>query len=150
MGQFPTGVTAITTVTSEGLHGFTANAVCKVSDRPPLVLVSVERVNRGREYLAQSGLFAVNILSDRQEFLAERLAGRAPGLTRRFEGVAHSLAPSGAPLLSGSLGWLDCSIQATHEAGDHTLFLGRVEAAMVDESRAPLLFFRSRYARLSG
>lgn len=149
MRQFLTGVTAITTTTAEGFHGFTANAVARVSDDPPLLVVCVDRLNRGRDFVLASGLFVVNVLSERQEFLAERLAGRAPGLTRHFEGVPHTLAASGAPILSGSLAWLDCRVAASYEAGDHSLFIGRVHAATADDALRPLLFFRSAYARLA-
>lgn len=148
MGQLASGVTAITTVTEEGFHGFTATSLCRLSDDPPLALVCADRLSRGRDYLLASGVFVVSLLSAQQEFLAERLAGRAPGLTRRFEGVRYLPAPGGAPILLGSLGWLDCRLQASHEVGDHTLCIGRVVAAGLGEAQVPLLYFRSAYARL--
>lgn len=148
MGRFLTGVTAVTSTTPDGLHGLTANAFCRVSDSPPLVLVSLDRLARGRDYVLASGCYAVSILSEGQEFLADRLAGRAPGLTRHFEGIPYTSAVTGAPILRGCVAWLDCWLEASHEAGDHTLFVGRVADLGVDEALLPLLFFRGAYTRL--
>lgn len=149
MGQFLSGVTVVTTTTPEGFHGLTANAFCAVSDDPPLVLVCVDRLARSRDHLLASGLFAVNVLAETQEFLADRLAGRAPGPSRHFEGVPYATAATGAPILEGCVAWLDCRLQASYEAGDHTLLLGRVLAMGAKEGAAPLLYFRSAYARLA-
>src|SRR5919197_1263190 len=77
VGRFASGVVVVTTRTDEGLHGLTANAFCSVSLEPLLVLVCVDRLARGHERIGQAGAFAISILSDRQEFLAERFAGRA-------------------------------------------------------------------------
>lgn len=147
MAQLATGVTAVTTLAPDGFHGFAANAFCQVSASPPLVLVCIDRLSRGHDYVLRSGVFAVSILSRRQEFLADRLAGRAPGLSRRFEGVAYLTASTGAPILQGCAAWLDCRVEAAHPAGDHTIVLGRVEALGQGDSLEPLLIFHSAYLR---
>ncbi len=149
VGRFATGVVVVTTQTSDGLHGLTANAFCSVSLEPMLVLTCVDRLARGHDRVSQAGAFAVSILSDRQEFLADRFAGRAPLVNARFEGVPYGEAVTGAPVLAGSAAWLDCQLWATYDGGDHSIFVGRVLAAGDDEAAAPLLFHDSRYARVS-
>src|SRR3712207_7565027 len=100
VGQFATGVVAVTTCSDEGLHGLTANAFCSVSLEPPLVLVCVDRLARGHDRIAEAGGFGISILGDRQELLSERFAGRAPLVNARFEGVPYLTAVTGAPLLA--------------------------------------------------
>jgi flavin reductase (DIM6/NTAB) family NADH-FMN oxidoreductase RutF len=149
VGQFATGVVVVTTATDEGLHGLTVNAFCSVSLEPPLVLVCVDRLARGHDRLAEAGAFGVSILSDRQEFLAERFAGRAPLVSPRFDGVPYLTAATGAPLLREAVAWLDCRLWATYDGGDHSIFVGEVLAAeLADERAAPLLFHAGRYSRL--
>jgi flavin reductase (DIM6/NTAB) family NADH-FMN oxidoreductase RutF len=150
VGRFPTGVVVVTTRTSEGLHGLTANAFCSVSLEPPLVLVCVDKLARGHERIEQVGAFGISMLSDRQEFLAERFAGRAPLVNPRFDGAPHREAISGAPLLEGSVGWFDCRLWATYDGGDHSIFVGQVLALADNPSAGPLLFHESRYGRLPG
>jgi len=148
-GLFASGVTAVTTALDGRLHGVTVSAFTAVSLDPPLVLISLANETTSRDMIAESGLFAVNLLSDDQEFLSERFAARAPIVNEEFEGVPYHVEATGAPILEGSLAWYDCRVIATHAGGDHTLFVGHVEAIGFDESRRPLLYFANRYARLA-
>jgi flavin reductase (DIM6/NTAB) family NADH-FMN oxidoreductase RutF len=99
--------------------------------------------------IAESGIFAVNILSEEQEFLSERFAARAPIVNEAFEGVPFHVEVTGAPILEGSIAWYDCRVATTYEGGDHTLFVGRVEAiGFGKEGHRPLIYFSNRYAHL--
>ncbi len=147
-GLFASGVTAVTTTLDGKLHGVTVSAFTSVSLDPPLVLISLANEVISREMIAESGIFAVNILSDDQEFLSERFAARAPLVNQEFEGIPYHLAATGAPILEGSLAWYDCHVVASHDGGDHTLFVGQVESIGFDNNRKPLLYFANRYARL--
>ena len=148
-GLFASGVTAVTTMLDGRLRGVTVSAFTSVSLDPPLVLIALANQTTLRDMLAKSGIFAVNLLSDDQEFLSERFAARAPIVNEEFEGVPYSVAVTGAPILEQSLAWYDCRVEAAHPGGDHTLFVGRVEAmGFSDEGRAPLIYFANRYVRL--
>lgn len=149
MRQLPTGVVVITTPTGRGgYHGLTVNSFCGVSEQPPLIAVCVDKLARGHDHLTASQRFTVSILARRQQFLADRFAGRAPGVTAQFEGVPHFIVGSSCPVLEGCLGWLDCQISAAHHAGDHTLFVASVLAADSGSNPPPLIFFRGRYVPL--
>ena len=148
-GLFASGVTVVTTAHESRLHGLTVSAFSAVSLEPPLVLVCIGNEAAAQDIIAASGIFAVNILSDEQEFLSERFAARAPIVNERFEGVPYHIAATGAPILEGSIAWYDCRLAATYASGDHVIFVGEVVAVGVgDESRRPLLYFANRYAGL--
>ena len=53
--------------------------------------------------------------------------------------------PDGPPLLRGTLGVLLCRPHARVEAGDHTVWIGRVEKIVDGAGRAPLLYYRQSY-----
>jgi len=142
---FATGVTVVTTRHVGGMHGLTLSAYLTVSWDPPLVLISVERLSQSRDFIQESGVFVVNFLTDLQEFLAERFAGRAPLVNARFDGVPHRFEVTGAPILDGALGWLDCRVEQIIEAGDHTLILGRVAALGEGATASALAYFARRY-----
>ena len=148
-GLFASGVTAVTTSLDGRLHGVTVSAFMSVSLDPPLVLIALGNETATRDMLTESSIFAVNLLSDDQEFLSERFAARAPLVNEEFEGVPYFVAATGAPILEHSLAWYDCRVEATHPGGDHTLFVGRVEAiGFGDKDRQPLIYFANRYRRL--
>jgi flavin reductase (DIM6/NTAB) family NADH-FMN oxidoreductase RutF len=153
---FASGVTAVTTALGgrplEGglrLHGVTVSAFSALSLNPPLVLIALANETTMREMIAESSIFAVNILSDDQEFLSERFAARAPIVNDEFEGVPYHVEVTGAPILEQSIAWYDCRAEATFPGGDHTIFVGRVVAiGFGDEGRRPLVYFANRYVRL--
>ena len=142
---FAAGVTVVTTVHAGGFHGLTVSAYLTVSWNPPLVLVSIQTLNQSCDTIKDSGVFAVTFLSDRQEFLSERFAGRAPLVNSRFDGVPYHIEATGAPILDGGLAWLDCRVEQVIEAGDHTLFLGRVVGAGEGAPANALVYFARRY-----
>lgn len=145
MGHFATGVTIITTVNKEGqIHGFTANAFTSVSLEPPLLLISVDKKAESWPAFEESRIFTVNILADTQEALSRKFAVSGGN---KFEGVAYRIGANRAPILEGALAFIECTLWAVYDGGDHTIFLGEIQQAEVREER-PLLFFRGGYRAL--
>lgn len=145
MARFTTGVTVMTTPGEDG-HGMTANAFTSLSVDPPLILCCVARDSRMHEAIENAGAFAVSILGAGQEAQARWFADHArPGGSAQFAAIAHTPGPfSGAPVLHAASGWLDCAIEAVHEGGDHSIVVGAVRAAGVDEgTTASSLLFRA-------
>lgn len=152
-GRFATGVTVVTAVVDGEPYGMTANAFCSVSLDPPLVLVCIDRRAAFHDRVARAGAFAVNLLAARQREISDRFAGRRPDLADRFSGLAWRPGATGAPVLDGGLGHLDCRLWAAYDGGDHTIYVGQVvDAAVVGGADAddPLLFFASRYRSIGG
>lgn len=148
LGAFATGVTIVTTRAGEIIHGLTANAFCSLSLVPPLVLVCVDKKAQSHNLIIAGGCFAINILTAQQKNLSERFAQNHLDGKERFAGVSYAQALTGAPILEHVLSWLDCKLVATHEGGDHTIFVGEVVALGMGEEQAPLLYFRSEYRML--
>jgi 4-nitrophenol 2-monooxygenase / 4-nitrocatechol 4-monooxygenase, reductase component len=143
MGHWLTGVAIVTTRTPVGtLYGLTANAVSSLSLHPPLLLVCVERSADTHDCIHDAGAFAVNVLDASQEPLARRFSGEVAAV--KFDGVAHRIARTGAPILADALAWADCELRAAHAGGDHTIFVGEMVAGDA-RSGAPLAFFRGGY-----
>ena len=140
MGQWPSGVTVVTTVDEDGPTGMTASSFSSVSLSPPLISICIAKHLPTHARLQKAGAFAVNILSKDQINDGLRFAGMLKDVTDRFEGIDTHTAATGCPLLAGTLGWVDCTIWAQHDGGDHTIFVGEVQAAGVDKTAAPLLY----------
>ncbi len=149
VGAFATGVTVVTTRGEEHAYGMTANAFSSVSLDPPLILVCVINPSEGAEHISTNGVFAVNILSVNQEPLSRYFASRdRPRGRDAFAEVDHRFAASGSPILEGSAAFLDCRLHATHEAGDHLIFIGEVLELEVSDGHEPLLFHGGGYRLL--
>jgi flavin reductase (DIM6/NTAB) family NADH-FMN oxidoreductase RutF len=145
MGHFATGVTVITSFRASGeLHGLTANAFSSVSLVPPLLLICVDKKAESYQCFEESKVFTVNILSAEQEALSRRFAVSGGN---KFEGVSYRIGANGAPILDGSIAYLECRLSGSMDAGDHTVYLGEIEQAETHEAK-PLLFFRGGYREL--
>lgn len=126
LGRFATGVTVITTRTPQGQAiGLTANSFTSVSLEPPLVLWSLRKSSANLESFRLATHFAVNVLSSHQKDLCHRFSGKVSG--DRFDGIALEPSRFSLPLLADSLAHFECVKQHEYEAGDHVMFLGRVE-----------------------
>ena len=128
MGRFATGVTVVTTRSQEMLAGLTVNAFCSVSLNPPLVLVCVDLMSATLPVIRESGVFAVNILTDKQEHLSRCFATPS---RERFECFCHAgyhVAATGAPIIDDTLAFIDARVVAEYPSGDHVIFIGQVEA----------------------
>ena len=149
MGQFPTGITVLTAA-GDDWHGMTANAFTSVSLDPPLVLCCVSRTARMHAAIASAGSFAVSMLGADQEGLARYFADkRRPGGAEQFDAVPWVPGPhTGAPLLSGSLAWLECKLTEAHDGGDHSIFLGQVLSASRIPDRGALVFYRGAFRQV--
>jgi flavin reductase (DIM6/NTAB) family NADH-FMN oxidoreductase RutF len=146
LGRFASGITVVTTRDGEGRDvGMTVSAFCSVSLHPPLVQVCVDQVASIHAALAQSERYGVSILAAEQEALSRRFS--TADSTRRFDGIGYQRGESGVVLLDDALAHLECRIVASHDAGDHTLFIGEVEGATARAAR-PLLYYRGGYAQL--
>lgn len=144
-GNFPSGVSVVTFYRDDGtVHGLTANSVCSVSMNPMLILVCVDHGARSFPMLEKSERFVMNFLAEGQaaesDFFARSDTGEAPPFSFRKSG-------SGYPILEGCVAYMDCSVFEMHEAGDHTIFLGKVDEIEVS-SKEPLVYCSGRYPQI--
>jgi len=135
----------VTTKAANGSdQGMTVSAFCSVSLEPPLVLICIEKTASAYEALMRAPGFVVNILSAKQEQIARRFSIVD---IDRFEGVGFSRTRNGIVVLDDVLGIIECNRFALHDAGDHTVIVGEVEATRA-ENGSPLIYYRGGYAQL--
>ncbi|GAA2902317.1 hypothetical protein GCM10010517_68210 [Streptosporangium fragile] len=146
LGHFPTGVVAITAIdpASGEPCGLAANSFTSVSLDPPLVAFCVAHTSTSWPRLRAARVQTVNVLAEHQQPVCAALAGRGGD---KFAGLDWSDSPAGNPVISDTLAWLDCSIEAEHPAGDHVIVVAKVHELGVQGDGGPLVFFRGGYGR---
>jgi flavin reductase (DIM6/NTAB) family NADH-FMN oxidoreductase RutF len=113
-----------------------------VSLDPPLILVSLDNRSSMHRILPAVGRYGISVLAEDQEVLSNHFAGRTvPGLHLRF------VTRHGIPLLDGAVAYFVAQVHDAHPAGDHTLYISRVEHFEWRDDR-PLLFYGGRYHHL--
>ena len=134
------GVFVITTKNGDRVNGMTAAWVVRASFKPPLLAVSIGKARYSHELIKESGVFAVNILSDRQIAEGKHFGFKSGRKTDKFSGIEYSTCKTGSPILTGIAGYLDCKVISLCDAGDHTIFVGEVLDAGEYENDGPLLY----------
>lgn len=147
LGRFASGVTVVTAISNGEPVGLTCQSFSSVSLYPPLVLFIPARTSRAWPLIQRSGKFCVNFLSADQAEVSNTMASR--GIDKFADVKWTPSARTGSPMLEGAIGYVDCSIHAVHEAGDHYVVIGRVLDLLADDDGVdevePLLFYRGTY-----
>lgn len=140
LGNFATGVTVVTIAGPDGPTGVTANSFASLSLAPPLVLWSPGKFSRRHDILARAPHFSIHVLAEDQKHLADRFTRGGA----QFAGLDYQLSPQGVPLIPGVLTRFDCVLETAHDAGDHTLVIGRVQRVETGQGR-PLVFAQGQW-----
>lgn len=145
-GSFPTGVTVITARDADGSpKGLTTQSFIGLSTEPPLVLVSIDKTSRTLAALRHSRAFVVNFLRAGAEDVSTKFASKDDDKFAIVPWRPSDVA-AGAPILHESaMAYAECVVEQGLEAGDHWVFIARVEGGEV-LGGAPLLYFRRMYA----
>ena len=143
MGQFCTGVAVITTIDDDGKPvGFACQSFAALSLDPPLVIFCPMKTSRSWPVIEKSGKFVVNILSNRQQQISATFG--APG-DDKFASIEWDPSPAGLPVFRHSLTWVECTVEAVNDGGDHFIVVGRANVLGDVLQDKPLLFYRGGY-----
>lgn len=145
LGHFPTGVVIAATMHEGRPHGLAIGSFFSISLDPPLVGFCADDRSTTWPRIRETGRFCASVLASDQEEISRVFASPSED---KFAGIGWDHSPLGSPRIKDALAWIDCSLEAVHEAGDHDIVVGRVaDLAMVQESE-PLVFFRGGYRTL--
>lgn len=145
MARLSAAVNIVTTDGPFGRAGFTASAVCSVTDTPPTLLVCVNRATSVHHAVSQNGTLCVNTLSAGDKHLSRIFAAKVP-MTERFAAASWSSILTGAPVLDGAIVSFDCKIVRVQEVGTHDVFFCEIAAiAQGGSDEAALLYYNRHY-----
>ena len=146
LGQFCTGVVVALGCLDGEPVGFAAQSFVSLSLDPPLVGLCPAKTSTSWPKIRASGSFCINILAAHQQPVCDAFA-RSGG--DKFAGLSWQPGSTGSPLLEGILAYVDCELEVEHDAGDHTIVVGRVKDLGVLASGEPLLFYNGAYGSFS-
>jgi flavin reductase (DIM6/NTAB) family NADH-FMN oxidoreductase RutF len=145
LSHFCSGVVIATGTLRGTPAGFAAQSFSSLSLDPPLIALFPAKTSTSWPKLRDSGSFCINILGARQKAVCDLFAKTG---VDKFAELAWRPGVTGSPVLEGVLAYIDCDLEAEHDAGDHTIAIGRVrDLEILEPDGAPLLFFRGRYGQ---
>ena len=145
MRRWPSGVAVITSSYKRNVHGMTVNSFTSVSVDPPMVTVTLANTTRTKDLVDRSGYFAINLLSEGQNDISDRFAGRIAEDEDRFNGLAVKAGMESLPLLDAAAAHLECRVVHRYEMENSTLYIGEVMRAAKAVDKLPLVYFNRDY-----
>ncbi len=142
LGQYATGITVVTALdVNQRKIGMTANSFTSVSLDPPLILWNIAKSATHFEDFKQAEYFAINILNEDQYLESKHFSKSADD---KFEGLDDVDEYMGIPILNQSLTTFVCRQYELHEAVDHYIIVGQIEACR-NQMGNPLVFHNGQY-----
>lgn len=149
MARLGAAVNIITTDGPGGRRGFTASAVCSVTDSPPTLLVCLNRTSDSNQALKDNHVACINVLHANQQHLSPVFAGMGEGdYEQRFATAAWATLPNGTTALKGALVSFECRVVQVSEVGTHSVFFCEVDAVYSGDPGHGLVYFARRYHTL--
>lgn len=148
MSRLGAAVHVVTTNGPAGKAGFTATAVCSVSDLPPTLLVCLNRASRSAPVLRENGVFCVNTLNAGEEALADVFAGRTAAPADRFARGEWIALATGAPVLSSAVVAFDCRVVEVKAVASHNVIFGAVVAVRLGPAVPALVYHERAYKQV--
>jgi flavin reductase (DIM6/NTAB) family NADH-FMN oxidoreductase RutF len=147
LGRIPSGIFILTARESASSQsretGMLASWVMQAGFEPPIITVALGKKRYLVDWISQSEAFVLNLVGHEQGSLLKHFGkGFEPGVPA-FEGLEIARSPTGLPVLTGSLGYLECKPQSHVESGDHRIVLAEVlSAELFDEETRPMVHLR--------
>jgi len=126
LDRFSYGIYLVTVSSPEGYNGMIASWVTQCSHKPPRIALAIRKNRLCHEQILKSGTFCINVLP--REAVDRIKQFKIADWKKKFEDCPFSPSPSGLPVLDDCIGYLDCSLDRTIDTGDHTLFIGTMNA----------------------
>jgi flavin reductase (DIM6/NTAB) family NADH-FMN oxidoreductase RutF len=128
--MIPYGLYVLTAAHADGrVAAATVNWVTQASFEPPLVAVGVKADSHAHALIKETGAFALNVLGKGQQALAFTFFKPADRQGQTISGEPFRPGTTGAPILTTTPAFVECTLEATVEKGDHSVFIGRVVEA---------------------
>jgi len=150
MARLGAAVSIITTTGVDGDAGFTASAVCSVTDDPPTLLVCMNRGGSLHDAIKANGVLCVNTLAAAQEHLSPLFAGFVDvPMAEWFDAAAWTTLVTGSPVLADAVVSFDCRIAQVTEVGTHSVLFCEVLAIQAGPAHEGLIYFGRSYHRIT-
>ncbi|PUA27400.1 MAG: flavin reductase [Cellvibrio sp. 79] len=144
MSLLTSAVSVVTTTGVSGRYGFTASAVCSVTDTPPTLLVCMNRASYSHAHFIENKILTVNVLGAHHQIISNVFSSKLNSEERFKHGVWTELK-TGSPVLKDALVSFDCQLEQAQEVGTHDIFICRIVAIQKTQQDHGLAYFNRAY-----
>ncbi|MHC4911433.1 MAG: rubredoxin [Planctomycetota bacterium] len=125
------------------VNGCIANTVFQITPEPPMVAVSINRACLTHEYISESKVFSVSMLSEETPMpFIGKFGFRTGRDIDKFERTGYKTGQTGAPIvLDNTVSFLEAEVTESIDVITHTLFIGKIVACeTLDEDKEAMTY----------
>ncbi|SLN57304.1 FMN reductase (NADH) RutF [Aquimixticola soesokkakensis] len=147
MARLAGAVNIVTTDGASGRAGFTASAVCSVTDSPPTLLVCINRASSAAPAFLENDVLCVNTVGPDHQDLAMLFGGKTP-MASRFEQADWAAGKTGAPVLDGAVVSFDCTVSQRTVVGTHEVIFAEVVGVVENDQASASAYWGRKFHEL--
>jgi flavin reductase (DIM6/NTAB) family NADH-FMN oxidoreductase RutF/rubredoxin len=136
------GLYVICSKKGEKINGQIANAIFQVTAEPQTIAISINKKNLTHEYIEDSKVFTISVLSkDTPMNFIGNFGFKSGRDIDKFEKVGYTLGKTKIPIIiDNSLAYVEAKVIDKTDVGTHTLFIGKVENAEILTDDEPMTY----------
>jgi len=136
------GLYVVTSRKGDRLNGQIANSVFQITSEPPTIAVSINKNNLTWEFIKESQVFAVSVLSqDTPLSFIGRFGFKSGRDIDKLEGLNYQIGQTKAPVVTDhAVSYLEAKVIKEMDVGTHTIFVGEVASAEVLNEKACMTY----------
>ena len=125
------GLYVVSSKKGDKINGQLANTVFQITPQPATIAISIAKQNLTHKFIEESKIFTVSIISDKWNMIdVGRFGFRSGRDIDKFADYNYKIGKNGAPIvLNKTVGYIECEVLKSLDAGSHTIFLGEVTEA---------------------
>ncbi len=115
------------------LNGQISNTVFQVTSEPPIIAVAINKNNLTHQFITQSKVFTVSILSqDTPLSFIGRFGFKSGRDIDKLEGINYKIGETQAPVVTDhTLAYLEAKVLQRVDVKTHTIFIGELVGAEI-------------------
>lgn len=136
------GLYIVSSKKGDKFNGQIADCIMQITADPPAIAASINKKNLTHEYIKESKVFTVSILSKAATLKFIGHFGFKSGrVLDKFKDIKYELGITGVPIvLDNTIGYLECELIESYDVGTHTIFIGKVVAADTFNDNEPMTY----------
>lgn len=142
LGRLPSGLFVLTARRGAEETGMLASWIMQAGFDPPMITVALHKDRPLAKWLTAGTPFTVNLLSDDQRPVVAHFSRGLEEGEPAFEGMELGRTSAGAPVLTGTIGYLECEPSGHIDSADHRIFLARVTSGHLADGHRPMVHIR--------
>jgi len=134
--KIPNALALVGSRSGDERNAMTTSWITQLSMEPVLIGVGVDNSAVTHRLITDGGSFTVNLWDSENTRVFVKFSKPATFEDGALNDRSVREEATGAPVFDEAIAWMDCEVRQSHDLGTHSLFIGEVVAAGINDDEA--------------